>query len=143
VRIARNAISRSSLKHSVTSCAGGFADDVRCALFALSLVNCRNVSLEEAGAPRRSRKRPDAPRPDFRYSRVVLPSTPTAGPNGDRFGPATKPLQVVRGHFKTYTADAPLYGKHVGTWWWGWHTRGDSIRERPLHDRTGALEAHS
>lgn len=23
-----------------------------------------------------------------------------------------------RGHFKTYTEDKPLFGRHVGTWWW-------------------------
>ena len=31
---------------------------------------------------------------------------------------------VLRGHFKTFTEDAPLFGKVVGTFWWGWQVRG-------------------
>jgi hypothetical protein len=31
---------------------------------------------------------------------------------------------LARGHFKTFTEDAPLLGKHVGTYWWGWQLRG-------------------
>lgn len=33
-------------------------------------------------------------------------------------------LHRVRGHFKTFTADRPLLGQHVGTYWWGWQIRG-------------------
>jgi len=37
------------------------------------------------------------------------------------------------GHFKTYTEAAPLFGRHVGTWWWSpWIKDGydDDYRER-------------
>ena len=34
-------------------------------------------------------------------------------------------LHTVRGHFAHYTADAPLFGKYVGTWWRPWHVRGN------------------
>ena len=36
------------------------------------------------------------------------------------------PLFLVRGHYQTYTAEAPLFGKHVGRWWWAPQTRGDA-----------------
>lgn len=35
-------------------------------------------------------------------------------------------LHLVRGHFKHYTASAPLFGAHTGAYWWGLHARGDS-----------------
>jgi hypothetical protein len=31
---------------------------------------------------------------------------------------------LARGHFKTYTPDAPLLGRHVGTYWWEPQVRG-------------------
>ena len=40
----------------------------------------------------------------------------------------TMPLHLVRGHFKTYTADAPLFGRQTGTYWWGWQSRGKAER---------------
>jgi hypothetical protein len=33
-------------------------------------------------------------------------------------------LHICRGHFKTYTEDAPLFGKRVGTYWWESRVRG-------------------
>lgn len=32
----------------------------------------------------------------------------------------------------TFTEDAPLLGKHVETYWWGWQVRG--------HEGTGFIE---
>lgn len=32
---------------------------------------------------------------------------------------------LVHGHFKTFTEDAPLLGRAVGTYWWGEQLRGD------------------
>jgi hypothetical protein len=29
-----------------------------------------------------------------------------------------KAMHFIRGSFRTYTSDAPLFGKHVGTWFW-------------------------
>lgn len=35
-----------------------------------------------------------------------------------------RPDVGARGRFKTFTEDAPLLGKHMGTYWWGWQVRG-------------------
>ncbi len=35
------------------------------------------------------------------------------------------PLGFGRGHFQTYTADAPLFGKHVGRWYWAPRVHGN------------------
>lgn len=37
----------------------------------------------------------------------------------------TMPLTMCAGHYKTYTEDAPLFGKIVGRWWWNNHMRGN------------------
>lgn len=37
-------------------------------------------------------------------------------------------LHWVRGHFKTYTAEKPLLGRAVGTYWWSPHLAGQADR---------------
>src|SRR5262249_5617236 len=39
-------------------------------------------------------------------------------------GSLRKALHLCRGHFKTFTADAPLMGHAAGTYFWGPHIRG-------------------
>lgn len=43
-------------------------------------------------------------------------------------------LHICRGHFKTFTPDAPLLGRHVGTYWWGPQVRGSQERGTLLKD---------
>ena len=95
---------------------------------ALNLINCRNVKTGKAGylsvARSGREKRNREPRLD--YHTIMLPgmdharsSRPSMLGSSD-----VMPLHRVRGHFKTFTADAPLLGQHVGTYWWGWQVRG-------------------
>lgn len=42
---------------------------------------------------------------------------------GDR-GDLRRALHICRGHFKTFSPDAPLLGRAVGTFWWGPQIRG-------------------
>ena len=37
-----------------------------------------------------------------------------------------KALHICRGHFATYTQDAPLFGNFVGTVWKPQHVRGNA-----------------
>lgn len=94
-------------------------------IFALGLMNCRNIGVEpvvvEEKLKKAHRKRYGVPM--SRYSKIVLPSSMRASSGGT--GSEGKAHHLVRGHFKTFTADAPLMGQHVGTYWWGWHGRGD------------------
>ena len=43
-------------------------------------------------------------------------------------------LHICRGHFKTFTPDAPLLGRHVGTYWWEPQVRGSQERGTVLKD---------
>lgn len=45
----------------------------------------------------------------------------SSGPDGGRRPPA-----FVRGHVKTYTADRPLFGRAVGSYWWSPRVNPDS-----------------
>lgn len=99
------------------------------AFLALELMNCRNVTIEDAGrlnVRRRSSKAKRRRAPHYRFSTIVLP-----GMNSRNTTPADRKtnseavaLHRVRGHFKTFTDDRPLFGKHTGTYWWGWQVRG-------------------
>ncbi|MFN8014984.1 MAG: hypothetical protein U0R17_00030 [Acidimicrobiia bacterium] len=44
------------------------------------------------------------------------------------------PLQLVRGHFKHYTEERPLFGNRVGQWWWMGQIRGTSKAGAVLKD---------
>lgn len=96
-------------------------------MWAIGLMNCRNVeTVEVTPAPRKTRKQRRPRKAGLSYHTIVLPAVRHSGgssglPLGDAAGLA---LHKVRGHFKTYTADAPLLGRHVGTYWWGHQVRG-------------------
>jgi len=98
------------------------------ALTTIALMNCRNVTVEPVtpAGPLSKKHAKRFGRPLMRYSRIVLPATRNGGGTAGFGGP--KALHLVRGHFKTYTDDAPLFGKRTGTWWWGWQARGDESR---------------
>lgn len=95
-------------------------------LLATSLMNCRNVRQEPAHPPKALSKKHQRKhgRPLISFTRIVVPTPSGAGSVRPGTDHGVKPLHVVRGHFKHYTEDAPLFGKHVGSWWWSWAVRG-------------------
>ncbi len=101
---------------------------VKPAFLAVSLMNCKNVTVDTRRTPVSKVSKPKRRRPDPRleYHTIVLPERRQAGVRGmaDAAG-SVRPFHQVRGHFATYTAEAPLFGKHTGTYWKPWHTRGD------------------
>lgn len=112
------------------------------AMWAIGLMNCKNVHLEERTTGKKSRKQ-RRPRPELKYHTIVLPGGRSSGSGGGtKSGVESACAQhQVRGHFKTYTADAPLMGKHTGTYWWGWQVRGKRENGQVIADYnlTGAL----
>ncbi|MFR9754053.1 hypothetical protein ACL02S_23850 [Nocardia sp. 004] len=102
------------------------------AFMAIAIMNCRNTEVietrdrsREARRPKKGSTRPSKP---LIHHEITLPGSPPrlgsgAGAPGLGGGPA--PWHLVRGHFKTYTDEAPLMGKHVGTYWWQPAVRGD------------------
>jgi len=102
------------------------------ALFAVSLMHCKNVDVVEVDPPeklsRRHRQRHGSPLFSYRVLDVT-PMTRTLESDGRRSEEGLAgALHICRGHFKTFTADAPLFGSRTGTFWWADHLRGDPAK---------------
>jgi hypothetical protein len=107
---------------------------------ALNLINCRNVTHAPAGAiPHRrsgsAKRRGEAP---IKFRTIVLPGMTVERSNTSRrqreANAAVLRQHMVRGHFKRFTPEAPLLGKHVGTYWWNPAVRGNAKRGQVVQD---------
>jgi hypothetical protein len=99
---------------------------------ALSFLHCRNVSIiEHATPPRVAAKRAKAGKPiGVTYKTLVIDGmTNTLRTEGGIAQHGLKrALHICRGHFATYTAERPLFGRVTGTVWKPMHTRGSKGR---------------
>ncbi len=98
-------------------------------LMSIALMHCRNVDSEtvepESGSARSwARKRGQ---PLTRYERLrIEPMREILDREGEAQSRGIKhALHVCRGHFKTFTEGAPLFGRVTGTFWWADQVRGD------------------
>lgn len=89
--------------------------------FALALMNCRNVTLRERGSRGPAGQGPTG---DAFHEVVIDGNSHGQAGSAGFAGDGTGRRHLARGHFKTFTEEAPLLGKHVGTYWWGWQVRG-------------------
>ena len=110
----------------------GAAPILAAALMPVALLHCRNVDtvpVPTSLSRQRRRALIRSGMAPYTYHRLrITPHDRRAAgnvPSGDGGDVA---LHLVRGHFKTYTADAPLLGRHIGTWWWMPMVRGTSDR---------------
>lgn len=101
-------------------------------LLALSFVHARNVVIESVTpSPKvaKARQRRTG-QPPVRYHVLRIEALKeilkTEGKAGD--GGLRQALHLCRGHFKTFTPEAPLLGRHVGTFWWAPQVRGTAKR---------------
>lgn len=95
----------------------------------LSLLCCKNVSTVDAPPPRQARRRAareGGPTPYTVKTLVVRPMRQRAGAASSSTDKAVPlALHWVRGHFKTYSEEKPLFGRIAGTYWWSAHLAGD------------------
>jgi hypothetical protein len=95
----------------------------------LMLLNCKNIVTEEHHPPEKiNKKRRSLGRQElFTYKtlRVVLPSRSRSADNPSKTDIHQR-IHLCRGHFKVYTAENPLFGKHTGLYWWQPHVRGQN-----------------
>jgi hypothetical protein len=99
-------------------------------LFAISLLHCKNVSLELVPTSARiQRKRDRRYTPGIRYKRLVVEPMREAmrrERTGAEPGDTVKhALHICRGHFKDYR-EKGLFGRYKGIYWWEQHVRGDA-----------------
>lgn len=96
------------------------------ALWTLAFMNTKNIIMEavEPNASENKRRAKHGKLPLMRYH--VLKIKPMGREAGhDQGGTHASPaLHIRRGHFKTYTDAAPLFGKLVGTFWVDQHIAG-------------------
>lgn len=109
------------------------------ALQTTGWLNCRNVTTEKhtdhyndterlpSRNPARRKGKAVRVRKYVDYHTVKLPGAASDGIHGNGAGAGSTRLHKVRGHFKTFTKEAPLLGKHVGTYWWGYQLRGNRL----------------
>jgi hypothetical protein len=108
------------------------------ALLTISFLHCKNVEIHAIIPPEKLSKRHHKKhgRDLVRYH--VLDIKPLrrlldrhrAGSKED----LRRALHICRGHFKTFTPDAPLWGRHIGTYWWAPHVRGSKSAGVVLKD---------
>ena len=107
------------------------------ALLTISLLHCTNVKTETVVPPpklsRKHEKRHG--RPLVRYQVLdVEPMRRILDEHGATDTGLRHALHISRGHFKVFTEDAPLFGKHTGTYWWSPHIRGDAAEGVNVND---------
>jgi len=104
-------------------------------LFAITLMHCRNVSLESVTIPlplamKKSKRRKQIEErkkyPAFDRHIVVIRDRKgrVISTTLQRQQPGSKRMHWVRGHFSTYTEVAPLFGRIVGRFWIPAHLSG-------------------
>jgi hypothetical protein len=100
-------------------------------LFAMGFLNCRNIVQREWAPPRQmvrqAQRSNDPPPVTYRTIDVTPVGTSVVGrPPTDNHPGVAKHIQ--RGHFKRFSEDRPLFGRHVGQYWWEQHARGTPAR---------------
>jgi hypothetical protein len=101
-------------------------------LLAICFLHCKNVTrVANDPPPKLQKKHVSRGRPPLcRYytlkvepmERVIRPGR-VSEPTG-----ITQSFHIVRGHIKRYTAERPLMGKHVGSFFWAAHVAGSKTR---------------
>lgn len=89
----------------------------------LLVLNCQNVYTENIARTKdvfkkhKKRKVPDKRLFEYKVLALKLPKS-SKKHDTKLYQGGTVRLHFRRGHPKTYTEDAPLFGKYVGRWWW-------------------------
>jgi len=108
------------------------SENVACrAMAALALLGCRNIAQEEV-RPDRKLQAARAKRgklPLYRHHVLVVKGIRRRSTSGAA-STSSEPLALhwVRGHFKEFTADKPLFGRITGRFWWSPHLAGQADR---------------
>lgn len=132
------------IHHAAAPYAHGWGDALQHAMatmgplyLAVSFANCRNVTqgehvIEKRGA--KFKKRSRCPRITYKTLEIDGQKKVMAEAVEESGGSIQKALHICRGHFATYTDEAPMFGKHTGTFWVPMHTRGKRSQGRVIKD---------
>lgn len=109
-------------------------------LFSLDFMNCKNVVEQVVKPSRQVRRQADRKGKPIREHRVLVVDPSKTSKRYQFSGNGTslpKSLHLRKGHFKTFTEKAPLFGKWVGRYWWeglalGSEEEGEVIKDYEL-----------
>lgn len=103
--------------------------DMNMVWLLLTLLECKNIShstvTPDAKLNRARRKRGAYPHDSYHVLHITTPGN-SSGTNQDAHPHHQTRAHMCRGHFKRYTAEKPLLGKHTGLYWWQPHLRGNA-----------------
>lgn len=113
------------------------------ALYTVGMLHCKNIGTDiiEPSRAESHKFEKKFGMPMARYH--VLKITGKGSSAGQQIGAPTgeqKPLHWCRGHFKTYSEEAPLMGQFVGTWYWNAQIRGKASKGIVTKDYQVAVE---
>lgn len=98
-------------------------------LMSLCFLHAKNVTIQKSEAPSAKQMKSWRKRgkPLFRYHTISIDQRHTqrvvsGGPSTSHGG--HNAIHICRGHFKKFTPEKPLLGKHVGIYWWPMMVRG-------------------
>jgi hypothetical protein len=96
---------------------------------AISFCHCKNVMIkkEEINKKLQNSRIKRGKQPFFRFSTIQIdPMKEILKHEGQSEKTGLKrALHICRGHFATYTQEAPLFGRVVGTFWKPMHLKGN------------------
>ncbi len=102
--------------------------DLSCIDYFLRVLHCKNiVKVPHHPPPKLQKKRAKSGKVGlFKYHTLMIRPTNRKVSLGSG-GESTRNTRIhfCRGHFKEYTAEAPLFGRFTGLYWWQPHVRGD------------------
>lgn len=111
---------------------GGCVELVKPLLMAISLMHCKNVVIKDVEHPpklqRARQKRGKSPLVNYKVLDIKPFHEMVRRKTGRSDTGPGKAIHIMRGHFKTYTPEKPLMGRHVGTYFWESHVRGKKER---------------
>lgn len=97
---------------------------------ALSFIlRCKNVCTETIAPPEKVNKKrllnSKTPLYSYKVLRVLVPKNIKKTNNNISENGTTMRMHLCRGHFKEYTNENKLFGKHTGLYWWQPTLRGN------------------
>lgn len=107
------------------------------ALVAVQMMNCKNIEQVEKEPPQtinERHRRDHPPLVKYKVLKIDRKKSSSVGATGDVQNPGIMPFHFCRGHFKRFTAEKPLLGKHVGTYWWEHQARGSRKKGEVIKD---------
>jgi hypothetical protein len=98
------------------------------ALLAISFMHCKNVTVQECAPPEKlslsHQKKYGQPLIHYHVLDIQPLRKLLDRYRSGSVADLRHALHICRGHFKTFTEDAPLLGRHTGTYWWAPQVRG-------------------